>query len=291
MNTKYEIVYNTQNTYEENVREAFFSFLIIPCQNETQKVHSLFFHNSLQEKVFYQRNSFGFELVRLHSTKPFKEFKFRMTALVEKKMAFFPFSGQLSAAEEQNILNGYDFFIDNHLYLGTSHYTFIEDVYRSKLFFQKEGQFVYDYLLQLNSFINQLLEFDPEPTQVCTTASEVLKIGRGVCQDFTHLFIGLARLNKIPCRYVSGYLNQGLNLTGTAVMHAWAEAFVPGFGWQGFDPTNSLLADVHYIKAAHGSDYNDCSPLKGVLKTNGKQKTNYGVKITPQLMAGAGANQ
>ncbi|WP_192821318.1 transglutaminase family protein [Rufibacter sp. LB8] len=127
-----------------------------------------------------------------------------------------------------------------------------------------------------------LLEFDPEPTDVHTPVSEVLELKRGVCQDFTHLFLALARLSKIPCRYVSGYLNQGLNLTGTAVMHAWAEAYLPGFGWQGFDPTNNLLADSNYNKAANGTDYGDCSPLKGVLKTNGGQETKYHVKVHPQ---------
>jgi hypothetical protein len=54
---------------------------------------------------------------------------------------------------------------------------------------------------------------------------------------------------------------------------------------QGFDPTNNLLADIHYVKAAHGADYSDCSPIKGVLKTTGGQKTSYGVKIRTQQMA------
>jgi transglutaminase-like putative cysteine protease len=68
-------------------------------------------------------------------------------------------------------------------------------------------------------------------------------------------------------------------------MHAWVEAFIPFYGWYGFDPTNNLLADIHYIKAAHGADYSDCSPIKGVLKNTGGQKTSYGVKIMPQQMA------
>jgi transglutaminase-like putative cysteine protease len=124
-----------------------------------------------------------------------------------------------------------------------------------------------------------MLKFDPEPTNVHTTATEVLELGKGVCQDYTHIFLAIARRNRIPCRYVSGYLNQGGKLMGSAVMHAWAETYIPGYGWCGFDPTNNLMADSNYIKAAHGSDYSDCSPIKGVLKTSGYHRTDYQVKV------------
>ncbi len=285
MNTTYEIKYFTHNTYECSVSEAFFSFLVAPCQDETQTVKNLVFENTLQAEVFHNRNAFGFEQACLRNTQPFTEFGFSMRAVVEKKMAWFPLFAKLSQQEEEQILNSHEFFIDHHLYLGSSHYTRIEDQFKDRVLHKTEGQTVVDYLRQLNSYIYQMLEFDPEPTHVHTTVSEVLQLGRGVCQDYTHLFIGIARLNKIPCRYVSGYLNQGLQLEGSAVMHAWAEAYIPGYGWRGFDPTNNLYADVNYIKAAHGSDYSDCSPIKGLLKTTGGHETVYGVTVIPQLVA------
>ncbi|RNI27156.1 transglutaminase family protein [Rufibacter immobilis] len=287
MKTEYEVKYYTHNTYEDPVKEAFFSFQITPCQDDTQRVLSVEFQHTLPAQEFHHQNPFGFDVTSLYTAQPFREFRFEMTALVEKTRPFLPTGTPLTVAEEQRALCAYDFFIDHHLYLGTGHYTHIEDGLRRRLLFREEKQPVYDYLVQLNRFIHQMLEFDPEPTHVHTTVSEVIQLGRGVCQDYTHLFIGIARLNKIPCRYASGYLNQGLNLTGTAVMHAWAEAFVPGLGWQGFDPTNNLLADLNFIKAAHGADYGDCSPLRGVLKTTGGHKTAYGVTIHPTPMVGA----
>lgn len=287
MQTTYEVSYHTHNTYDEPVREAFYSFLIVPCPCESQTVLNMNLQNSLKAEVFHHQNPYGFDVTSLHSDKQFREFRFQMSATVVKSDSDLPIGGELSVEEEQSLLNSLDFYIDNHLFLGSALYTHIEDTYRSNLLFRKSDQTVLDYLTQLNESINTMLEYDPEPTNVHTTVSEVLKLGRGVCQDYTHLFIGLARLNKIPCRYVTGYLNQGLNLSGSAVMHAWAEAFIPGFGWQGFDPTNNLLSDIHYIKAAHGADYSDCSPIKGVVKTTGGQKTAYGVRIVPQAMAGA----
>jgi len=65
-------------------------------------------------------------------------------------------------------------------------------------------------------------------------------------------------------------------------MHAWTEAFIPGVGWMGFDPTNNLRVDENYIKVSHGADYTDCAPIKGVLKTKGENKTSYKVVVTQQ---------
>ena len=65
-------------------------------------------------------------------------------------------------------------------------------------------------------------------------------------------------------------------------MHAWAEAFVPGLGWVGFDSTNNLLADHHYVKIAHGTDYRDCSPIVGILESSGMQRSIHSVTITNQ---------
>ena len=65
-------------------------------------------------------------------------------------------------------------------------------------------------------------------------------------------------------------------------MHAWSETYIPNIGWVGFDPTNNLLANDNHIKVAHGKDYNDCSPLKGVIYSQGKNKTSHSVIVSSQ---------
>ncbi|MDZ7614542.1 MAG: transglutaminase family protein [Flavobacteriaceae bacterium] len=89
---------------------------------------------------------------------------------------------------------------------------------------------LFDYLSKLNIFIFKLLEYSPESTDVNTPIEEILKIRKGVCQDYAHLFISVCRLNRIPARYVSGYLNQGAGYTGASQLHAWAEVYIPELG-------------------------------------------------------------
>jgi hypothetical protein len=280
MATEYHILYQTHNHYEAPVTEALFEFLVAPCQDNTQKVTSISFQNSLGQEVYYHGNPFGFYNSCIRSVKPFTEFDFTMKATVEKTLPRLIIN-PIPFEEEQALLNSRDFYIDHHLYLGFTKYTSILESYHQRLLNRQLKQPVFDYLNQLNQFVHEILEFDPEPTNVHTTASEVFNLGKGVCQDYTHLFLAVARLNRIPCRYVSGYLNQGGSLVGSAVMHAWVEGYIPGNGWFGFDPTNNLLAGADHIKAAHGVDYSDCSPIRGILKTNGQNRTTYQVQVVP----------
>ena len=281
MNKIYQIEYHTRNNYETPVNEATFAFLVTPSQDALQTVSNVSFTNSLGEEGYQFRNPFGFPVRCIRSTKSFTEFEFSMTAQVEKKSTTFISNGQLSAEQEQEILASRETLINHHLYLAFGNYTTIDPGFNEQVLYRQQNQTVFDFLQALNGHIYNMLKYDPEPTHVHTTVNEVLQLGRGVCQDYVHLFLSMARLNKIPCRYVSGYLNQGGDLVGSAVMHAWIEAYLPQQGWFGFDPTNNLLADVTHIKAAHGADYSDCSPIKGVLKTSGGHKTVYGVKVIP----------
>ena len=87
----------------------------------------------------------------------------------------------------------------------------------------------------------------------------------GVCQDFTHVMLGMCRSVGLAARYASGYLFNGPldRLVGAQASHAWCEVYLPGAGWIGFDPTNNTLADDRYLKVAVGRDYDDVAPVTG----------------------------
>lgn len=120
-----------------------------------------------------------------------------------------------------------------------------------------------DTMHRLMDAIAERMEYVPGSTDVATTAMEALVAGKGVCQDFTHLFLAAARHLGVPARYTSGYFLSGNDLGGDA-SHGWAEAFVPNLGWIGFDPTNRRCPDERYVRIAAGRDYTDVSPISGV---------------------------
>ena len=127
-------------------------------------------------------------------------------------------------------------------------------------------------LVRLSDGIRERFQYEPGSTAADSPIEHLLESGRGVCQDYAHLMITIARSWGIPSRYVSGYLHN----TGRAgdrvradASHAWVECWLPGAGWVGFDPTNTTFSDQRHIRVAAGRDYADVSPTRGVFQGAG----------------------
>lgn len=131
----------------------------------------------------------------------------------------------------------------------------------------------------LMEHIHTDLKFDTEQTGTDTSATEAYSAGHGVCQDFAHIFIAVARAAGMPARYVSGHLfrRDGVNVQEAA--HAWAEAWVPDVGWVAFDPTNGICADDAYIRVACGLDYRDAAPFAGARRGGGEERLDVQVEV------------
>jgi transglutaminase-like putative cysteine protease len=109
----------------------------------------------------------------------------------------------------------------------------------------------------------QTIAFDTDPTHAHTTAAEAFALKRGVCQDISHIFIAAARSLGIPARYVSGYFHRADGMNEQQAAHAWAEAYVDGLGWVGFDATNGMCPTDAYLRVAVGLDYLSAAPVRG----------------------------
>lgn len=116
----------------------------------------------------------------------------------------------------------------------------------------------------LSGAVADAIEYLPGATHTHTSAAEALEIGQGVCQDHAHALIAFARANGLPARYVTGYLFAGPGGGGHEASHAWAEVFVDGLGWVGFDPANRCCPDERYIRVGSGRDARDAAPIRGV---------------------------
>ena len=123
----------------------------------------------------------------------------------------------------------------------------------------------------LCEYVNKNFNYKKGVTNVFTKIEEVWCLKTGVCQDFTNILIQLCRIAEIPTRYVSGYVFAAGRFRGASATHAWAEVYIPNYGWLGLDPTNNCIADIYHIGLAVGRNYGDCSPVKGVYKGNETQ--------------------
>jgi transglutaminase-like putative cysteine protease len=137
----------------------------------------------------------------------------------------------------------------------------------AKRVFAKGRGDVWSDVVRLGSHIHQTMKYRPKTTGVDTTATDVLALRTGVCQDFAHVHLGLCRTVGIPARYVSGYFfNNALRPRELEASHAWIDAWIPGFGWASFDPTHDRVADDRYVRLAVGRDYADIRPVNGTYR-------------------------
>lgn len=120
-------------------------------------------------------------------------------------------------------------------------------------------------------------------TTAQTSVHEVLEQGVGVCQDFAHVLLSILRGWGWAARYVSGYVFSGppgSDRIEAEAMHAWVDVFRPGHGWIGMDPTTGRYADDRYVVVAHGRDYDDVRPVRGVLTGPRNQEQDARLVIT-----------
>lgn len=129
--------------------------------------------------------------------------------------------------------------------------------------------------------------YDPTATSVATPVDEVLKLRRGVCQDFAHLAIACLRSLGLAARYVSGYIRthkaDDSAMVGGDASHAWFSVFVPSIcGWVDLDPTNNMYLGEEHVTIGWGRDFDDMSPVKGVMTGGGKHSFSVDVLVAPQ---------
>lgn len=282
MTLDYTIKYHTENSYENPVTEAVWQYLVTPETNNDQELTLSRYHTSVNSRIEQSINGYGFETARIHCKKPFNEISFDAEFKIQKK-EINPFSFEESTDIENDyaLIQSVQFKAEHEAFLKSTSLTKLKESDRNLYIFDK-SKTIFQNLKELHEWVYNFIKFEAGVTKVNTPLSEVIALKKGVCQDFTHLFSALCRENNIPCRYISGYLHQGQGYFGDSQMHAWSEAFVPNVGWIGFDTTNNLLANQNHIKVAHGKDYNDCPPIKGMVYSTGRNFTKYSVEVSQQ---------
>jgi len=135
------------------------------------------------------------------------------------------------------------------------------------------------FLHVLMTQVNEHMTFDEDPTNSGTSAVEAFALKRGVCQDYAHIFIACARAGGVPARFVSGHFLRSDGTVNQAAGHAWAEAFVPGLGWVGFDPANCVCTTEAHARVAIGLDYLGAAPVRGTRYGGGTETLTVSVKV------------
>jgi transglutaminase-like putative cysteine protease len=115
-------------------------------------------------------------------------------------------------------------------------------------------------------------------TTASTTAMQAFRQKSGVCQDLAHVFIACAHALGIPARYAGGYYLR-TDMIEQVAGHAWAEAYIDGLGWLGFDPANGVCTTNRYVRVGIGQDYLDAAPIRGARIGGDDEQLTVAVEV------------
>ncbi len=152
-------------------------------------------------------------------------------------------------------------------------------------FVERNDYDLLDTLLDINGSIFREYRYVQGSTTLTTSPFDVYVNRCGVCQDFTNLFICLARLLGVPARYTCGYIYTGPknpNRLQSEASHAWVQVYLPEVGWRGFDPTNGIITQTDHVRTAVGRNFVDATPTSGTIFVGGGRETlSVDVQVNP----------
>lgn len=242
------IDYATTYTYERQARYVIQALRLTPQSNDGQSVRWWNIDTDVDARLRQSEDAFGNVVHTLYTEKPTRALTVRV-------------SGEVETTDTGGVLSGQSERLDPLIFLRETALT-----RHDKLISVFASEFAayppLERMHRLMAAIHGAVAFEIGVTTPTHTAAEVLKMGRGVCQDHAHLFATAARCMGTPARYVSGHLLRS-DRDDQEAAHAWAEAWIEDLGWVGFDAANGVCPTDRYVRVATGLDYLGAAPVRG----------------------------
>jgi transglutaminase-like putative cysteine protease len=276
---EFEIQHITRYIYESPVRDSANQIILFPIRDEFQDVVKQELTITGNPVVDTHIDYYGNEVGSFTYSEPHWVLTINSKIWVTTRHRELPIN-DIFPAHQWEDLRRLQFMVP---YIDFLRQEYFEGINELKSIVDKERSAEdtpYQVALRFTQFVYDNFNYIKGVTTVETTLDEIWKLKAGVCQDFAHLLMEMLRMVQIPARYVSGYICTSRNgMRGEGATHAWAEAYIPDYGWLGIDPTNNCIANESHVRLAVGRNFSDCSPVKGVYKGSSNHKLEVAVSV------------
>jgi transglutaminase-like putative cysteine protease len=277
---EFEIQHITRYIYEGQVRDSANQIILFPIKDQYQDVLKQELTITGNPLVDTHIDYYGNEVGSFTYSEPHSALVINSKVWVITKHRELPVSDIFPAHQWDDLkrlqfMVPYIDFLKQEYFEGLPELKAIVDQERQK------DETPYQVALRFSQYVYNNFEYIKGVTTVETTLDEIWKLKAGVCQDFAHILMEMLRLVQIPARYVSGYIctSKRNGLRGEGATHAWAEVYIPDYGWLGIDPTNNCIANETHVRLAVGRNFSDCSPVKGVYKGSSNHRLEVAVSV------------
>ena len=259
------IDYETRYAYERPARFIVQALRLTPRTNEGQQVRDWRIETDVDARLRRTEDAFGNIVHHLSTERPTDSLCIRVT-------------GEVVTSDTGGVVKGALERLSPLVFLRETSLTEADAPLRAFTETVGEG----DDLSRLHELMGRIhgeVAFEVGATTPDHTAAQAFALKRGVCQDHAQIFITCARRLGIPARYVSGHFQRTDGQDDQDAAHAWAEAWVEGLGWVGFDPANGVCPTERYVRVAVGLDALGASPIRGTSYGGGRERMSVALRV------------
>lgn len=250
--------------YSVDVSWCCYTIKCIPVDNERQRISNLKINITPETRPEWSKDSHGNRYLFGCNEMKHSYFKFHISGDADCGNAMY--ESKSSECEEMIYRHGHGLTVP-----GVQLKQYFQTVKSRYDYFEKLSPL--DKAKLLMEELQKYMRYEKGCTDISTTAEKAFCLGKGVCQDYAHIFISLLHMSGCSARYVTGLI------IGEGASHAWVEVASDG-KWYGIDPTNNILVGDSHIKIAVGRDATECQINRGIMHGGGEQTQNISVSVS-----------
>jgi len=270
----------TKYSYQAAVRDSANQIMLFPIKDENQEVLNQQLVISGMPTLETYRDYYGNQVGTFMNVDPHKELLIDSKIEIITKERLLP-SEDIPVDAQWNYLKEIHYTVPFIDFLKQESFAAVNEAKKITDIEQSKNISVFAAAKELNEYVYKNFKYIKGITNVETKLDEIWTLKAGVCQDFAHILLMMLRLLNIPARYVSGYVcPRDKHLRGEGAKHAWVEAYIPFYGWLGFDPTNNCVVNDLHVRLAVGRSFSDCSPVKGTYRGTSAHTLEVGVSVS-----------
>jgi transglutaminase-like putative cysteine protease len=278
---RYRIIHRTYYNFTASVSLGPHNLRLRPREDHELRIESLDLKISPPADVLWHRDVEGNSVAIASFTQPTRQLAIESELIIQQYLenpldflvadyaVAYPFSYQ---QDDRVLLLPYMALSDSEAAVELKRW--ISGIWR-----QGESIQTYGLLQRLTTSIYSSMTYRVREEPGVQTPSTTLAQGTGSCRDFAMLFMAVARQLGLAARFVTGYLHAPLSTTPGAT-HAWAEVYLPGAGWKGFDPTTGTLVGADHIPVAVARLPVSVPPVAGSFRGAADSQLEVGVWVS-----------
>lgn len=279
---RYKIIHRTYYNYSDVVTLGAHQLLLRPREDHELRIESFELKITPDAKLYWHRDVEDNSVAIANFTSPTQQLTVESEAIIQQYN-----ESPLDFIVADYAINYPFSYVEEDQFLLSPYRVLPEQKTRTLLndwIFQswKSGEQVqtYSLLQQLTITIYKTLTYKVREEPGVQSAEETLSLGSGSCRDFALLLMEAVKCLGLASRFVSGYLHAPLMSSEVGSTHAWAEVYIPGGGWKGFDPTIGDIVGTDHIAVAVSRLAEAVPPISGSYAGSTKSELDVGVWVS-----------